>query len=235
MKINFILLFVFLLLLPFALFISCGDENETTGDEETSVTKGDIDKRYGLESAIVKYKITGSQKGDRTLYFENWGMKQADYTNATISIAGFSKSTNIVSIMKDDGLYTLDLENKTGTKTKNPVTEEQEKLKYEKNFNEFGEQMLLSMGAEKTGTGSVLGRECDIYEIKSIGTSLWVWKWITLKSVTETSGFKIVSEATEINTNVNIPDDKFEIPDDFVINEVDLDNIEDQLKKEMQK
>ena len=59
--------------------------------------------------------------------------------------------------------------------------------------------MLLSMGANKIGSDEFLGKDCDVYEMKSTGTKLWVWEWITLKSETKSGGLNINLTATRIN------------------------------------
>lgn len=214
------------------IFISgCSDstDKEST-DKKVSTT--DFSKRYGIKSAIVEYTITGSQSGTKTLYFDNWGMKQAEYTNSVLQIAGFSKNINLLNIIKDDSNYIIDLDRKTGTKTKNPIKKLITELQNQKSFGEFGEQILLKNGAMKTGREEFLGKECDIYEIANAGTKIWVWKWIPLKTITKSGGIEINSAANKIDVDIIVPSEKFELPDDIVITEVDLDDIENQMRQQ---
>lgn len=214
------------------IFISgCSDstDKEST-DKKVSTT--DFSKRYGIKSAIVEYTITGSQSGTKTLYFDNWGMKQAEYTNSVLQIAGFSKNINLLNIIKDDSNYIIDLERKTGTKTKNPIKKLINELQNQKSFGEFGEQILLNSGAMKTGREEFMDKECDIYEIPNAGTKIWIWKWIPLKTITKSGGIEINSVAKKIDVDVNIPSEKFNLPEDIVITEVDLDDIENQMRQQ---
>lgn len=228
MKKIFYLFFVALL---FSIY-SCGDsEKDSAGNEQTSGTT-DFNKRYGIKSAIVEYTITGSQSGTKTLYFDNWGMRQAEYTNSVLQVGNFIKNINLLNIIKADSNYIIDLERRTGTRTKNPVKKLIAELQNQKSFGEFGEQILLKAGAMKVGQEEFLERDCDIYEIQSTGTKMWIWKWIPLKTITKLGGIEINSVAKKIEVNVNVPEEKFTPPNDVTITEVDLDDIENQLRQQ---
>lgn len=213
------------------LISSCGDSTDKNSPEKKT-TSTDFSKRYGIKSAIIEYVITGSQSGTKTLYFEDWGMKQAEYTNSVIQIAGFSKNINLLNIIKDDSNYIIDMDRKTGTKTKNPIKKLIAELQNQKSFGEFGEQALLKSGAMKIGQEKFLDKECDIYEIKNTGTRMWIWKWIPLKTITKVGGVEINSFAKNIEVNVSIPSEKFDIPDNISITEVDIDDIENQMRQQ---
>lgn len=213
-------------------FLSCGDrskdESGNLGKESTS----EFQKRYGIKSGVIEYIITGSQEGTKTLYFDSWGMRQAEYTRSVLSVGGFTKSLNLVNIIDGEFQYMINIDQNSGTKTRNPILKSIEQLKGQKGFNEFGEQMLLSTGANKIGSENFLGKDCDVYEMKSTGTKLWVWEWITLKSETKSGGMNINLTATRINEGGSVPKEKFRIPEKVVLNEVDIDNIENEMREE---
>lgn len=224
-------------LLPFLLivsiyFISCGDSTKDNADNSGNNKSVDFQKRYGIKSGVIEYIITGSQEGTKTLYFDNWGMRQAEYTRSVLSVSGFTKSLNLVSIIDGEYQYMINIDQNSGTKTRNPILKSIEQLKDQKGFNEFGEQMLLSMGANKIGSENFLGKDCDVYEMKNTGTKLWVWEWLTLKSETKSGGININVTATRINEGGSIPNEKFKVPEKVVLNEVDLDNIENEMREE---
>jgi len=225
-----ILLFTFTIILSF-LVLSCGDNNKDNSDISKKDGSSDLQKRYGIKSAVIEYIITGSQEGTKTLYFDNWGMRQAEYTRSVLTVGGFSKPINIVNIIDGDYQYMINIDQNSGTKTRNPVLRSMDELRDQKGFNEFGEQMLLSMGANKIGKEEFLGKDCDIYDMRNTGTKLWVWKWIILKSETNSRGLEINVIATRINEGA-VPKDKFKIPDNVTLNEVDLDNIEKEMREE---
>ena len=226
-------LFLPLLIFLFALtFISCGDGSKDGSDNSQTNSTSDFQKRYGIKSGVIEYIITGSQEGTKTLYFDDWGMRQAEYTRSILTVGGFTKQLNLVNIIDGEFQYMINMDQNSGTKTRNPILKSIEELKDQKGFNEFGEQMLLSMGASKISSEDFLGKECDVYEMKSTGTKLWVWEWLTLKSETQSRGISINVTATRINEGSSVPASKFKIPEKIVLNEVDLDNIENEMREE---
>jgi hypothetical protein len=213
-------------------FISCGDSSKDESDKSGKESTSEFQKRYGIKSGVIEYIITGSQEGTKTLYFDNWGMRQAEYTRSILSVGGFTKPLNLVNIIDGEYQYMINIDQNSGTKTRNPILKSIEQLKGQKGFNEFGEQMLLSMGANKIGSESFLGKDCDVYEMKNTGTKLWVWEWLTLKSETKSGGLNINLTATRINEGGSVPKEKFKIPEKVVLNEVDIDNIENEMREE---
>lgn len=226
-------IFLFPLLLAISIILfSCGDSSNDRVDNSGKNNSVDFQKRYGIKSGVIEYLITGSQEGTKTLYFNNWGMRQAEYTRSVLSFGGFTKSLNLVSIIDGEYQYMINIDQNSGTKTRNPILKSIEQLKDQKGFNEFGEQMLLSMGANKIGSDNFLGKDCDVYEMKNTGTKLWVWEWLTLKSETKSGGLNINVTATRINEGGSVPAEKFKVPEKVVLNEVDLDNIENEMREE---
>jgi len=226
-------IFLFPLLLAISIILfSCGDSSNDRVDNSGKNNSVDFQKRYGIKSGVIEYLITGSQEGTKTLYFDNWGMRQAEYTRSVLSFGGFTKSLNLVSIIDGEYQYMINIDQNSGTKTRNPILKSIEQLKDQKGFNEFGEQMLLSMGANKIGSDNFLGKDCDVYEMKNTGTKLWVWEWLTLKSETKSGGLNINVTATRINEGGSVPAEKFKVPEKVVLNEVDLDNIENEMREE---
>lgn len=214
--------------------ISCGENNKDNSQNSDKYNSSKFQKRYGVKSGIIEYEISGSQEGTKTLYFDDWGMRQAEYTRSVLSVGGFTKSINMINIIDGEYQYTINIDQNSGTRTRNPILRTMEQLKDQKGFNEFGEQMLLNMGANKIGSENFLGKECTIYEMKNTGTKLWVWNWIILKSETKSNAIDITTVAKKIEIDVSIPSSKFNVPEKVVLNEVDLDNIENEMRKENQ-
>lgn len=226
-----ILLFLITLITALA-FLSCGDSGKDDSSNLEKESTSEFQKRYGIKSGVIEYIITGSQEGTKTLYFDSWGMRQAEYTRSVLSVGGFTKPLNLANIIDGEFQYMINIDQNSGTKTRNPILKSIEQLKDQKGFNEFGEQMLLSMGANKIGSETFLGKYCDVYEMKSTGTKLWVWEWLTLKSETKSGGLQINLTATRINEGGTVPKEKFKIPEKVVLNEVDIDNIENEMREE---
>ena len=73
------LLIFSIILLTVLSFISCGDNNKDESDNSGKESTSEFQKRYGIKSGVIEYIITGSQEGTKTLYFDSWGMRQAEY------------------------------------------------------------------------------------------------------------------------------------------------------------
>lgn len=220
--------FFFFSILPFAiLFLACSEDSEKQDKSlnkqptEEKVTIKD-QKFYGIESGIIEYEISGSQRGDKTLYFKDWGRKQAEFSESTIKVGKYSKRANLLKIKSGNWEYILNLASKTGTKRENPVLEKLIEFRDQISYGEFGEQLALINGGVETGSDVIMDKKCRVFEFKSKNLKLWLWNWIILKSETLTGNIKINVRAINIKENVAIADSIFNPPLDILITEVDL-------------
>lgn len=171
-------------------------------------------KRYGIESGIVEYNISGMQTGTETLYFDHWGMREAKYTNAAISFGGVSKKIHTLTLTRNDSVYSIDLDSKTGTAMQNPMMNTMMKNAKGKDLMEMGMEMMKNMGGEKIGTEEILGKTCDVWEIKKMGSKASVWNAIPMKTEASMMGMTQSIVATKIDEDASIPEEKMRIPSD---------------------
>ena len=223
-------LLVFMIMI---LFISCSDNGKEKGNQETrgnlNKTPTLVDKRiFDIESGIIEYEITGSQTGTKKLYFTDWGRKQAEYSNTILRVGKYSKEANLLKINEGDWQYIIDLDRKTGTKRKNPVIEKLIEIRDQISYGEFGEQLVFVNGGFESGSETVAGRKCKVYEFKKKNSTSWIWNWLTLKSEIKTGGVNISMLAVNIEENVSIPDSVFKFPPNTLITEVDLEDLRSQ-------
>lgn len=192
---------------------------------------GDTVKRYRMKSGIVEYEISGPQKGTETLYFDDWGIREATYTNVTVEMMGFKQETNTLSILKDGYTYNIDLTKRTGTKIETPLMKElNARAEAEgKDMADVGEEMLVRMGGKKVGTEEFLGKKCDIWVMEQMGSKIWVYNGITLKSITNMMGMEISKVATRFEENATIDKSKLDLPTDIKFE--DRKNLEEMMKK----
>ncbi len=189
-------------------------------------------KIFGIQSGIIEYEITGSQTGSKKLYFDDWGRKQAEFSNSTIKVGKFSKHSNLLKITNGDWQYIINLEKKTGTKRENPVLTKMYELSNQINYNDFGEQLVLIEGGVKTGSEEVAGKNCTIYNFKNKNSKRWIWNWITLKSESLSGGVHITVTAKNIAENISVPDSVFNPPLDIMVIEVDLQDLRRQTSED---
>jgi len=225
----------FLMLIILVIQASCSnDENETPENINTKKTKTEKklfitdQKIFGIKSGIIEYEITGSQTGTKKLYFDDWGRKQAEFTNSTIKVGKYTKHSNLLKITIGDLQYIMDLENETGIKRENPVIEMIIELKNQTNYGEFGEQLILIDGGFESGGDVIADKNCKVYEFKNKNTKSWVWNWLTLKSETKRGNVDITLNAKNIEENVFIADSVFSPPKNILITEVDLESLRNQ-------
>jgi hypothetical protein len=229
------LLPAFLMLIILVIQPSCSNDENTT-PENINTKKTTKEKKlyitdqkiFGIKSGIIEYEITGSQTGTKKLYFDDWGRKQAEFTNSTIKVGKYTKHSNLLKITIGDWQYIMDLENETGIKRENPVIEKIIELKNQTNYGEFGEQLLLISGGFESGGDTVADKYCRVYEFKNKNTKSWVWNWLTLKSETKRGNVDITLNVKNIEENVFIVDSVFSPPKNILITEVDLESLRNQ-------
>ena len=77
---------------------------------------------------------------------------------------------------------------------------------------------LISMGAKKVGTESILGYKCDIWQLGE--DKIWIYNTVPLKFISKSLGLVQIQEAKLAVFNVDIKDDKFKLPS-FPVKAVD--------------
>ncbi len=180
-------------------------------------------KRYGIKSGVIEYEVSGAQSGTETIYFDDWGYREAKYTETELSFGGFSQMTKTLTILEGKTIYTIDLSTNTGTKMENPLFQNVS----DEDLQEIGERMMKQMGGEKTGTEDVLGRTCDVWEIKQMRGKTWIWNSIPLKTEVN-MGMQMNSAAVSIKEG-EVQQDKLKVPEGITFQEGG--NLSEMMKK----
>lgn len=188
-------------------------------------------KRYNQKSGTVEYQITGSMmSGTETLYFDDYGVREAKYTNTEVKFGGFSQKTNNATYLEGSTIYTVDLNTNTGTKMENSIMKNLEG----KDLQDVGRQMLKDMGGKQIGSESFMGKNCEVWEIKNLGSKSWIWNGLMLKTEVNMMGQQITYTATKISEAVDAK--KLQRPTNIKYTEgEDPMKMLEQLKKNMQK
>lgn len=153
-------------------------------------------KRYGVKQACIEYTVSGSQTGTEVLYFDDYGLREAKYEKKTIKIGPITQEDDKVTYL-ENGVTAYTVNRKDGTGTKMEIQMMQQ-FKSE-DMTKVGESMMTQMGGKKIRTEEFLGRQTDVWEVKQMGTTTWVWKGVTLKTITDFMGMKISIVATKIS------------------------------------
>ena len=166
--------------------------------------------KYEIKSGIVK-KVSNvmGQKVESILYFDDYGKMEAVET--TVNVAGTEK--NMRTLDEGNSIASIDLDAKTVQRMEKPdkldnfltLTDEQkEKYKYQ----ELGEETFLDRPCKKVSL--------ELTEMgQTFQGTLWLWKGIPLKTETQVGGMTVVEEAVEVQENVEVPAEKFTVPEGF--------------------
>jgi len=177
-------------------------------------------KRYEFESGKVTYKTSGSMQGTETMYFDDYGMLEVKNTKATLEMMGIKQVTDTKVIMDGKWIYTLDNNSGDANKMENPLYS---MFPDGADLEKVGEEMMLNMGGKKIGTETLLGKKCDIWEIKKLMSKVWVWKSIPIKSEVNMMGMNIIQIATSVEVDIDVPSNVFKIPEGVEFKDLNLD------------
>jgi len=160
---------------------------------------------YTFNTARIEYAALGSTETTTTVTIK--GDKELFQTT------GAQKTLMIID--KDKITY-INLDEKTGTTSKNQTYNELKKLPKEQRMNYI---LGTSLGLKETKEGQSLpaassqkqiaGQSCDVYENAPLGT-ICLWNGIPLEIASSITGQGIT--ATKVEVNVDVPDSAFQVP-----------------------
>ncbi len=203
-----------LILIIAFIFVSCGkdDKTESTGKKDDSKETHSSDSKEGSEKDvqpgndfIITYQLSGKVNGTMTMNKEGDKIKQV----MNMNIMG-KKTSNVTYILKDNVYSVTNFgENKFGIKTNLDD--------YNKTKKATGETITDFTAFEKfledkklTGTESILGHNCDVYETaKGIQISVYDKRYVLKIQSPE-----FTAEAINMDTSPSFSASDFEVPKD---------------------
>lgn len=219
----------------FIITVSCkGNENKTADSLAVNSNKQETKlKRYEVKSAMVAYKTTISGKllgstvkgsGTESLYFKDWGdveLKEVQ-SNKTTHSKFFGKektettSAHTMNKLDNGKSYSVDFKRKKIMLRRDGAME-MNKMFADGDVNKTGKQMLEGMGGKIVGQESILGYNCDIWDV--MGAKQWIYKGLPLKLEMTIMGITTTTLATSATFNKPVADKYFKLPD-FPIKEM---------------
>lgn len=179
-------------------------------------------KKYPDKSGKIVYELTGNTKGNRTLYWDDYGYKEMTVEKSVTKIFGMTQETNTYTLILGKDVYTWSDQDEKLNKTHNPIIDAWEENGYDdKDMETFAYQVMEQMGYEKTGSETINGKSCEIWE-GSMG-KLWIWSLYNYKTEVKLMGMKMTSLATDVDINSSVPASIFEYPKDREITEVEFE------------
>lgn len=205
---------VLILLVISLIVVSCSADDKKKPTTEANKTEQKVDtrkmaKRAEYKSGVVEYTTKGFSTGKQTLYFDDWGFK-----NAVIQTMKVGETTVQNHIIITEGwTYQINKTEKRYFKVKNDDSEKYRVL-YEKfkNNEDATNELLKQAGGKMIGKEKFMEKDCDIWEMTTQNSKNWLWKGVILKSVMSMPFGKLTFEAISIKLDVAIPDSVFAIP-----------------------
>jgi len=202
--------------------VSSKDSSKVEATNQASVTAV---KKYDIKSGIVTYvSETMGIKGSQKLYFDDFGATELNETTTELDMLG-TKSRKVTCTLSKDG-YRYEFETENVSNNINKLKKEVRKRKVLTMGSSDMNGMPADMSAEMKkqyeykdeGTETVAGIVGSKYSMKMGKTKFTgvIYKRVMLKTVMD----MITITAEKFEENASIPADKFEIPKDYTVTEV---------------
>ena len=222
-----------LLLSTLTLVSGCSkkSDSEKTGSPAQSSSIA-TPKRYELQSAIVTYEpmVIMGIKSVSTLYFDDYGSREARETVTDSNIMGMKSHEKKVDITDGDYLISYEVEKVVNGKDETSKVATKTDLKKIRKMAmqmgaEIGEQMKKDFDYREEGTEVVAGVTGTKYSISlnKEKKDQRVYGVLYTKIALSTQMGGITIKAAKIEENASIPAAKFEVPAGYTIKEVDLE------------
>jgi len=211
---------IFLLILVFSCinlsFYSCNQNNSQTEIEQFESLSEDFTDipdyaMYGFKSGVVRMEseIMG-MKQIITMYFDDWGNELMN----EIHMEFMGQKTHLVTIVKGNHAYQIDMIKRTGLDFELDSTSNAQI-----NYLKVDKDLMEKTNMKYIGEVEILGRQCKEYEIDmpsdKINVKTAIWNGIAMRTESTMMGFKTSTIVTDIQENVKVPAEKFEIPTDI--------------------
>jgi hypothetical protein len=200
-----------LLILCTLALLSCGRKPEQSDDRKTpsgsSEAPYDSTRKYGVKSGIVRY-TSSFMHGTSTYYFDDYGAKEAMYSEADSA----DTLPSFVSIIVDTTGWIYDSRADTGLQQKVHHTGRLFIGSIVPVWHE-PERMWSTFEVQRLEPKQILGKEAQGYSFNYEGPQkVWVWNDIPLYMEDLRAKPPAVVEAKSLELDVPIPPEKFEVP-----------------------
>lgn len=193
----------------FILF-SCAntEESKENGDvnlKSSAQGQESVSSAFPSESGILEYELKGAMNGTEIWYWTDWGDRQRKERHSVMEIMGIRQEDEVITVIHDEKIYKLDEKKRSATLIRSGLAAELSDLSYD------SDQMLEEMGGVKNGTEEVLGKECQVWEMKSMMSRIAVWNRLAMHTVTDMGIVKEEMIATRVDLSPDLEGALFDI------------------------
>lgn len=179
-------------------------------------------RKLPFESATITYVLSGTQQGSEILYVADYGERSATYHKTVTTMMGTKMAIDTIEIKDPDWVYSYNLIDGTGSKSRNPLAYMQEefaklsadeKQRVLENSRQYGLNVMAGMGGRlEENAVDMLGYSCD--RMSAMGTVVYSihGAGIPLKTESDMMGMKMANVATAVDTGV-VAEKYFKHPD----------------------
>ncbi len=170
-------------------------------------------KRYPVASGKVTYTISSPNgTGTKILFFDEYGRRES--SRETLQKNGKTVKDQL-TILNNGKAYAVNLLTNQGQDL-SQSTGMAMKMMTGATGNDMsatGKKMLESMGGQKVGSEVFLGKNCEKWEVRTMGkTTMLIWQGIPLKTESRVMGMTSLVQATSVKTGLSFSDADFEPP-----------------------
>ena len=182
----------------------------------------DID-RYIVKSGYIEYELTGSTKGTKKIWWDNYGDKERIEIKSIseVKMFGMVQKEEIHSVHISDGNKYWDINLLEGTGVtgdnsyKDAVDFSEDMTDEEK--KQFENDILDAFGGERLAPEFFLAYKCEVIQV--MGAKSWIYKGLVLKTTANLMGIELNEIATKFEEDKTILASKFEPPLDIEFTE----------------
>ena len=177
---------------------------------------------YELAFGTVQYNITGAVNGTETLYFDQWGMRQARLRTAETSSLGVNTT---MTLNLGERIVIMDPNKGLGQRKVDKNLKQLLANRKPQDTQTISLELIEMTGGVKGKAQNVLGRPCDVWENKKAGVKIWAWKGIPLKTEMRTADGPVSYTAVQIDESTAVEEGVFAIPKNIRIIDGDINQI----------
>ncbi len=180
-------------------------------------------KRFPIKSAKITYKIKSPQgEGTKVLFFDQYGKRESSHE--TLNKRGKTVKDQL-TILNNGKAYSINLLTNKGQDISAQTGMAMKMMTGAtgKDMSATGKKMLESMGGKQVGTQNFLGKNCEKWEVRTMGkTTMLIWQGIPLKTESSVMGMKSSEEATSVHAGLSFSNNDFEPPAGVEIERLDM-------------
>lgn len=170
-----------------------------------SQTPSVVPHYYGVEHGIVEYQISGADQGKQTLYFDQWGLRQARYKVVETQRWG---TTSTVTLNLGSDILTYNPNKNLGQK-KEDLNLKQLLANFKPQETQIlSLQVLGLLGGKKIKEDTVLDRVCEVWETPTPKMKVWLYNGVVLKLEEDTPEGMVIYTAVSID-GASVVDEKY--------------------------